>query len=511
MTRQEVVIKISRVSRIIGELKSQIDLSDKIEITAFDPALLHIAEWIEEIYQYIEQEPSPVLHGLISNIGFTDIVEEYVQNHIKEITPSYANALKNYVRNIKALLCLCDKQSNEKKGQYTDLIASLANEHVATLLNRAVDAGLLDKHYQPTSLAKALDLKVIAFAVSTICKLPNTYVFFEKQWHREGNKRFSTSSIPKRNTDYYERTKALYPEIDFSGFEQTHEIETFYTPQSKPCIRTLYMELIKYGYIAPDTTIEAFYGIFDKTKFIKPIDWIKNQRQLSYFVYIAFGRYNKRHLWIKGECCFRINGTIPHRACFVSGCSKIKQDGWVNKYDLRLKQICDKFNQIDSKDDSDYSSASERPIQTSRFVFYSTAGNQAKKALYLALIQGHYIDSATTFANFRGIFDETEFSTPIVWTKNQTQLMYLAYLIFKKDNPFDLWVKCAYCFQLENGKKLHRNNMTSQFRNIIKKGLLDIYDAELKKIADRYTCNSQRKTKTSSMIDGDNNNLTQCL
>lgn len=89
--------------------------------------------------------------------------------------------------------------------------------------------------------------------------------------------------------------------------------------------------------------------------------------------------------------------------------------------------------------------------------------------------------------------------------------MYLAYLIFKKDNPFDLWVKCAYCFQLENGKKLHRNNMTSQFRNIIKKGLLDIYDAELKKIADRYTCNSQRKTKTSSMIDGDNNNLTQCL
>lgn len=53
--------------------------------------------------------------------------------------------------------------------------------------------------------------------------------------------------------------------------------------------------------------------------------------------------------------------------------------------------------------------------------------------------------------------------------------------------------------------------MTSQFRNIIKKGLLDIYDAELKKIADRYTCNSQRKTKTSSMIDGDNNNLTQCL
>lgn len=46
MTRQEVVIKVSKISRIIGELKYEMDLGGKIEFATLDPDFAHIAEWI---------------------------------------------------------------------------------------------------------------------------------------------------------------------------------------------------------------------------------------------------------------------------------------------------------------------------------------------------------------------------------------------------------------------------------------------------------------------------------
>ena len=36
MTRQETVIKITKITRIVGEMKSQLDLDDEIEFEALD-------------------------------------------------------------------------------------------------------------------------------------------------------------------------------------------------------------------------------------------------------------------------------------------------------------------------------------------------------------------------------------------------------------------------------------------------------------------------------------------
>ena len=490
MTRQEVVIKVSKISRIIGELKYEMNLGGKIEFAALDPDFAHIAEWIKEIHQYIEEEPSPVLYRLVENIGFTDIIEDYLSSHAENIDAPSADLLEKYVKGMHALTRLCDSRRTEQKGKYTDLTETLANKEVATLLDRAVDAGLLDSHYQPTPKAKSVNLKIIAYAVSTLCKLSHPYSHFEKQWHKEKGNRFSTSRLPKRDTSYYDSTKALYPEVDFSNFEVAHEIDTLYTPQSEQDIKNLYMELVKYGYIAPDTPLEAFYGIFNKERFKQPIEWIKNQRQLAFLLYTAFSTYNKQNLWIKGECCFRINGRVPHRACFVSGYSQIKRDGLLDAYDVRLKSICDRFNHIDTPEASPTTSETQRLIHTSKLVFHSTADEKKKFAMYSALIQGEYIAADTTFAIFKGIFDETEFSTPVKWIKKQAQLMYFVYLAFKKDNPFDIWVKSVYCFCMANGKKPNRESLHCNFRNFIQKGILDTYDTELKNIADSYVYNN---------------------
>ena len=66
----------------------------------------------------------------------------------------------------------------------------------------------------------------------------------------------------------------------------------------------MYNELIKYKYIAPDTTLDVFNGIFDKAKFVKPVEWIKEQRLLAYFLYLAFGKWNKKNLWVKRRKMF---------------------------------------------------------------------------------------------------------------------------------------------------------------------------------------------------------------
>ena len=45
MTRQETVIKITKITRIVGEMKSQLDLDDEIEFEALDSSWMNIGKW----------------------------------------------------------------------------------------------------------------------------------------------------------------------------------------------------------------------------------------------------------------------------------------------------------------------------------------------------------------------------------------------------------------------------------------------------------------------------------
>lgn len=505
MTRQEAVIKIAKITRIIGELKYQLDADGEVEFEALNPQWFHIAEWTQEISRYMKQDASPQVARLIANIGFTEIVEKYVQNHRQEIEAPHAKILNDYVESMRALSLLCDTRSDKQKKKYGDLIEPLANERVAALLQRAVDAGMLDEHFQPALQTKPVQLRAIAFAVSSLCQLSSVYVLFEKQWHREKGRRFSSCHIPRHNTRFYEEAKALYPEADFSKLESTHEIETFYTPQTGKEIEMMYEDLIRYGYIAPDTTLDVFNGIFDKTKFSKPVEWIKGQRQLAYFIYLAFGKFNKKDFWNKGMHCFRINGNIPHKASFVTGHCSLKRAGWMDRYDIRLKAICDRFNHLENIT-PDAELKGEQPIHTSKLIFHSSRSDKEKYTMYQQLIDHQYIAPDTTFSIFNGIFDDSAFKQPVVWIQKQSQLVYFVYSAFKTDNPLDIWAKCVYCFRLTNGEKPNQRSMSSRLYRTIKSGLSDTYDIELKRIANKYNGMENNDINASQTMEADNNN-----
>ena len=129
MTRQEAVIKIAKITRIIGELKYQLDADDEVEFEALDPEWKHIAEWTQEVCRYMELDASPQVARLIANIGFTDMVEKYVQSRRKEIGAKEAKILDDYVKHMRTLSSLCDTRSEEQREKYGDLKHTLFNAH----------------------------------------------------------------------------------------------------------------------------------------------------------------------------------------------------------------------------------------------------------------------------------------------------------------------------------------------------------------------------------------------
>ena len=498
MTRQECVIRIAKINKVFGELKYRIDIEEVPNFASFVPILLMTREWAVDIRLYVNQEPSPTLVRQIANIGYHAELEKYLIKHKADLPVTFTTALDESIKNVQSLLELCQRYQHEERGQYEDLIKPLANEQASALLQRAVDAGLLDVHFQPSSNVTPIQLRVIAFAISAMCKLPHTYAPFEKQWENHITYRISTCNIPKRNVASLNYAMELYPEVDFkSFFEPAHNISPFYVPQDRDDIIKLYKSLLKYGYISSETTLKTFEGIFDKTKFVKPVVWIKEQRQLAYFIYLAFGKFNKKNLWKKGEKFFRVNGQIPHVASLSSGYGLIKRAGWMDRFDIQLKAICESFHHMESGDQFLKGNA-VRPIRISKNVFYSNKNKKAKQAVFSALRSGGYISPDTTSAIFMGLFDETKFTRPIIWIKSQTSLMYFVYLAFRSENPFDFWTKCVNCFQIHEDKPINLESLRSNFRSIKNGGKLDTYDIELKRIADEYNGYTTKKEATAS-------------
>lgn len=172
MTRQDFVIKVAKINKILGELKYGIDIDTILDFSFLTPQLLMLAEWTADIQQYISQEPSPSLARQITSIGYTDEIKKYLAKHKEDITPTACvTLLIDSIKRLQSLFEICRQYQREEKGQYKDLVETLANEQVATLLQRAVDAELLDNHFQPAPDTKTLQLRVIAFAVSSICKV----------------------------------------------------------------------------------------------------------------------------------------------------------------------------------------------------------------------------------------------------------------------------------------------------------------------------------------------------
>ena len=63
--------------------------------------------------------------------------------------------------------------------------------------------------------------------------------------------------------------------------------------------------------------------------------------------------------------------------------------------------------------------------------------------------------------------------------------------------------KVVNCFRLQRDKVPNRESMDSNFRFIVKKGLIDTYDIQLKTIADNYL-STQNKNAINAKVANNN-------
>ncbi len=341
---------MAKIGRLVKQLRYWIDADFDTDLyfKTFEEDISQSKEWVDSVYKYLKESSCKIIAEELDRIGSIDDIKEYVNKKNGRLDARLRPDLIGFIKQMHKIQAVVRKVKAENKSEYPDLIPALANELTVNLLQRAVDGGLLDEHFMPLETTTGSQLRVIAYAIATILKFPNRckYVYFEKQWNRAS---YRVGGIPLAQTESgrvkHEYAMSLYPEADFSSLLQvSSDNDTFYCPYPKQRIKRMYMDLVEGGYIAHYTTLEDFQGIFDANKFSRPVEWIKSQRQLSYFLTEAFTPTNKRLVWVKACCCFRIFGKVPHKDAMVTGLGELKRKGVYDTYDPELSKITKRYN-----------------------------------------------------------------------------------------------------------------------------------------------------------------------
>ena len=344
MNRQETIIRIAKINRFVKQLNYWCELGMEINLEVFGDGLYEIDRWVAEVHEYLRENPVTILVGMVEDVGSTITIKEYMNTTGKRLPAKLRRILLNYIENMDALLKDCSKLHKISKGKYSNLPDKLANGKAADLLKRAVKAGYLDKEYQPLDSTTPLQMKAMSYAISQIMCFGKHHVYteFNRLWQR-GGYTLSTVTVPRLTTEGYQEIIDLYPEADFSEFVRIYEGSVFNSPFDEQRRIMLYRRLKYEGYIDQATTQAQFLGIFDKEKFTKPVNWIREQRQLAYFAKCAFDSTNSKNLWVKTYCCFLVNGEKPHKESFVTGYSQLVRSVDIDNYHPNLKAIAEEY------------------------------------------------------------------------------------------------------------------------------------------------------------------------
>ena len=347
MNRQEVVIALAKINMMNKQVAYWIDLNQELDKISIALEIEKVPRWIEEILEYMKGNSC---RGVVKFAQkMYDI--EYLKNALKESKKRWSKTtiilLSDFCMSMDKLFSASNIYNKMyKRGPYGELEELLSNEKAANLLQRAVDAGYLDCNYYPKASTTPFQLKAIAWGVGQQIKIPwrQQWTTFERQWKTP---RIGTVPFPEKRTQALEDVKALYPEVDYSPLIAIRENEFFNMPTDESRINELFLALFTYDYIDKKTTFSQFqkiFGIQDENTAFKPVNWIKDQRKLTYFVRFAFGKKNKS-IWLKTKHCFTVNGNVPNLGSLKSGFQAIVRDNpEIEKYDPCLITLANQFN-----------------------------------------------------------------------------------------------------------------------------------------------------------------------
>jgi hypothetical protein len=311
MNRQQVVISIVKINRCLKILGYWQELQPSVHVANLDSQLVCFGRWAEGIYEFLLSCDDRKVFRLARTISNPTILTKYIDNCKQDLSEEILWSLRRYM-DLANDFDFIDK--GNRKGSQGDVLSCLPegidNEFAVKYLQKAVDAGLLDSHFQPTTKVSRWQLRMIAFAVGSLLHLPyrKQWVYFDKLWPLSNDNRISHTPIPMGKRSEKRLVQSIYHEVDF---RRLLNIDTgnlhFAIKRDKETMFVMYKRLLQGKFVAKSISFTDFCSIFAPTKQRKPIRWLKEQNLLAYFVYNAFNKPQDK-IWQITSCCFSING-----------------------------------------------------------------------------------------------------------------------------------------------------------------------------------------------------------
>ncbi len=349
VSRQQAVLSYVKFNKFFKQLNYDITVLGQIHLSQYAEELMDFEQWVNNVVTYVNFNPDPIIIEQISALGSSKDLRDYIEESKMHMPNNSYDALSCVLKSTAILQSLVTESVEIAKGKFTNLPEAFAYQDAADLFERAVEGGLLTQDYQPKGDTDIHTLKIIAFAIGDILKLTprHKWSHFEELWNIDYSNKLSSLPISDKQFHRNIPAMALYPEVDFNALIKPKDNTFFFPAYGLGSVKVLHKELKRYGYISKETKLDDFLSIFNlgKSKILKPVEWISDQRHLSYFIHLTFSKTNK-DIWIKTHACFTVNGATPNTGTMKSGLVSLQAKNGFETYDLELKRIASNYNKV---------------------------------------------------------------------------------------------------------------------------------------------------------------------
>ena len=333
ITRQDAVINIARMRKNSWNVCFALALGDDdiLDLTMANcPDFVQMAD---DIIAYIDSDRDRLLYEYMMQLTDSKPIWDYLRStheyhdHDQKLE-SIATSLDRLWDFANELYRSCGKGK---------LIPYFCNEKAVALLQRAVDAGILNEDFMPAENTQVFQLKLIAIAFNQIigCGRRDQWCHFVELWGRDVNRRI----VPlTKGTEIY-KIIHLYPEADFSEIiSPKNKKSTLTTDLTTKQATKLWHLLVRNRYVDKKTSLDDFLSILGLSYApYTPVNWTsKGMNSLVYFI-MALLRPLNNDLHRKAVDCFTYNGQSLNYGTLKSKCS----------YVMRFRDKMDFIDMID--------------------------------------------------------------------------------------------------------------------------------------------------------------------
>ena len=295
--RQKAAMFIAVINRVSKQANwaAKLGLQQNLYDAFADP--LNYRKLSRELIAYMKEDKDPHLYYQLVRFIETDDLRKLI-----ETIPS--SELRIEIEMICDAVDMLRTYGNEcinsTKTRYPNLIPFFAYQEAEELFQRAEDAGFLDEEFQPMPGVDHYKLKLIAYGISEILKIPyrQRWCNFDRQWHIQ-NSSLCKFHLPMTKLSEFMDITQLFSEVDFRPmfYAGSEKKEPFATDMTKGQVIYMYDALRRCCYLSLKTKQADFLAMFGFGKVAKPyIRWESSMTSLVYFVRMALAD-TTRDIW----------------------------------------------------------------------------------------------------------------------------------------------------------------------------------------------------------------------